>query len=51
MLTAKNSAVLYFLPFRDYLKKNSKTPYVAIDERGLVRSIHLLFFFLCELVK
>ena len=28
----------------------SKTPYVAIDERGLVRSIHL-FFFLCALVK
>ena len=22
----------------------SKTPYVAIDERGLVRSIHLFFF-------
>ena len=24
--------------------KTSKTPYVAIDERGLVRSIHLFLF-------
>ena len=29
----------------------SKTPYVAIDERGLVRNIHLFLFFLCALVK
>ena len=31
---------------RRRFKRNStsKTPYVAIDERGLVRSIHLFFF-------
>ena len=27
------------------LVRTSKTPYVAIDERGLVRSIHLFLFF------
>ena len=26
------------------VSKTSKTPYVAIDERGLVRSIHLFLF-------
>ena len=26
------------------VRKTSKTPYVAIDERGLVRSIHLFLF-------
>ena len=26
------------------LNSTSKTPYVAIDERGLVRSIHLFLF-------
>ena len=28
----------------DRLLFTSKTPYVAIDERGLVRSIHLFLF-------
>ena len=30
------------IPLYEY--RTSKTPYVAIDERGLVRSIHLFLF-------
>ena len=41
------------LPSVYILLFTSTTPYVAIDERGLVRSTHLffVFFFLCALVK
>ena len=39
----RDSSFVALLILRHFIS-TSKTPYVAIDERGLVRSIHLFLF-------
>ena len=42
---------VFFFVCRMGSSYTSKTPYVAIDERGLVKKHSFVFVFLCGLVK